>query len=127
MVEAGLVDGDDERILLEERGDDADDVYAICVQPGVLVADLLGVLLAKREVKLLLHDAKDSALAWYPRQLHLPQLVLYVRHLEVAEAYVPNRLLDSVGDAFVSDHGHRVDWLVCIAQLLLNSPNLGRS
>ena len=31
VVEAGLVDGDNERILLEQRGDYADDVYTICV------------------------------------------------------------------------------------------------
>ena len=31
VIEAGLVDGDDERILLEQRGDNADDVDSICV------------------------------------------------------------------------------------------------
>ena len=31
VIEAGLVDGDDERILLEQRGDCADDVDSICV------------------------------------------------------------------------------------------------
>ena len=56
------------------RGDDdADDVDPICVQSGVLVADLLGVLLAEREVQLLLHDDPDGALAGDPRQLHLQE------------------------------------------------------
>ena len=109
MIEAGLVDSDDKRILLEQRGDDADDVDPICIQSGVLVADLLGVLLAESKVKLLLHDYLDGALTRHPRQLHLLQLVLQIVHLEVTEAQVPNRLFDSVCDALIPDHGYRVD------------------
>ena len=127
VIEAGLVDSDDERILFEQRGDDADDVDPICVQSGVLVADLLGVLLAKREVQLLLHDDLDCALTRHPRQLHLLQLVVHIVHLEVTEAQEPDRLLHGVGDALVADHGHRVDWLVRIVQLLLDPSDLSRS
>ena len=127
VVEAGLVDGDDERIFVEQRGEDADDVDSIRVQSGVLVADLLGVLLAESKVQLLLHDDLDGALTRHPRQLHLLQLVPHVVHLEVAEAQAPDRLLDGVGDALVPDHGHRVDWLVRIAQLLFDLSDLGRS
>ena len=78
-------------------------------------------------MQLLLHDDLDGALTRYPRQLHLLQLVLHIVHLEVAEAQAPDRLLDGVGDALVSDHGYRVDWLVRIVQLLLNPPDLVRS
>ena len=52
---------------------------------------------------------------------------MHIVHLEVTEAQAPNRLLDGVGDALVPDHGHLVDWLVCIVQLLLDPPDLSRS
>ena len=120
VIEASLVNGDDERILLEQRGEYAYDVDAVGVQPRIRVTDLLRILLAERQVQPFVHDVQDRALAWQPFQLHPHHLALDVLDLEALQPQALNGLLDGVDDAIVPDHG-----LVRVAHSLLDLTNEG--
>ena len=120
VIEAGLVDGDDERILLEQRGEYAYDVDAVGVQPRIRVTDLLRILHAVRQVQSFVHDVQDRALAWQPFQLHAHHLAVDVLDLEALQPQALNGLLDGIDDAIVPDHGLGRYGLVSVAHSLLD-------